>query len=244
MTRTVHVPFIVCPAGGYTQAHRQAGSQAGYRCAQDLESSVVIPSLSHAQCAHDALGAPDGGTVGGSACDRFCFFFACACGAERGHSSSPMVGAVDEVFKIYSLDRIQQRLVEQNSLTFQFRVVGVFKVYAQDRFLLLHPLTHLVLQMSLLKGFFALFPRIKKVRNWVRTRVRGCWPEPAHPRRLLSWRSRPCRTPTSGCSSHSVAAASLFTGTDASLRLPGSRRLASRWFGLELEMRGCPLPLA
>ena len=51
------------------------------------------------------------------------------------------------------------------------------------------------------KGFFfALFPKIKKVRSWLRTRVRGCPPVAAHPRRLLSWRSRPCRTPSSGCS--------------------------------------------
>ena len=42
------------------------------------------------------------------------------------------------VVKVFSLDRLQQRLVEQNTLTFQFRdVVGqaveVLKVYTQDR---------------------------------------------------------------------------------------------------------------
>ena len=40
--------------------------------------------------------------------------------------------------------QIQQRLVEHNTLTFQFRGVEVLKVYAQDSVQLLHPLTHLV----------------------------------------------------------------------------------------------------
>ena len=40
--------------------------------------------------------------------------------------------------------------------------------------------------MSLVKGFFALFPKLEKVRSRVRTRVRECPPVPAHPRRLLS----------------------------------------------------------
>ena len=34
--------------------------------------------------------------------------------------------------------------------------------------------------------FFALFPKLKKVRSWLRTRVRECPLVPAHPRRLLS----------------------------------------------------------
>ena len=42
------------------------------------------------------------------------------------------------VVKVFSLDRLQQRLVEQNTLTFQFRdvlrqAVEVLKVYTQDR---------------------------------------------------------------------------------------------------------------
>ena len=57
----------------------------------------------------------------------------------------------------------------------------------------------------------------------------------AHPRWWLSSRTRPCLTPTSGCSS--VTAASPIAGTDAPMRLPDSRRLASSWFGLELGMR-------
>ena len=36
------------------------------------------------------------------------------------------------------------------------------------------------------EGVFRTFPQNKKVRNWVRTRVRECTPVPAHPRQLLS----------------------------------------------------------
>ena len=38
------------------------------------------------------------------------------------------------------------------------------------------------------QGFFSHFSPCKKVRRWVRTRVRGCAPVSAHPRRRLSWR--------------------------------------------------------
>ena len=53
-----------------------------------------------------------------------------------------------EVFKV-SLDRIQQRFLEQNTLTFQFRVVEVFKDLLMDRIQQLHPLTHVMLRMQL-----------------------------------------------------------------------------------------------
>ena len=46
-----------------------------------------------------------------------------------------MVGLVRQAFKVSPRDRVQQRLVEQISLTFQFRGVEVFT----DKFLLLHP---------------------------------------------------------------------------------------------------------
>ena len=79
------------------------------------------------------------------------------------------------------------------------------------------------------EGFFlAVCPNLKKVRSWVPTRVRGCPPVSAHPRWRLSSRRRPCRTPTSGCSS--LMAARPITGTDAPMRLSGSRLLASTWF--------------
>ena len=64
-----------------------------------------------------------------------------------------------EVFKV-SLDRIQQRFLEQIVLTFQLRAVEVFKALAQDRVQLLLHLSF-VLQMTLDKGFFRTFPRGK-----------------------------------------------------------------------------------
>ena len=63
------------------------------------------------------------------------------------------------------------------------------------------------------EGVFRTFPQNKKMRSWLRTRVRECQPVAAHPRRLLSWRSRPCRTPSSGCSSGNATLASLTSGT-------------------------------
>ena len=89
--------------------------------------------------------------------------------------------------------------------------------------------------MSLVKCFFALFPQFKKVRSWVRTRVGRGPPVSAHPRWRLSSRMRPCRTPTSGCSS--FMAARPITGTDAPMRLSDSRLLASTWFGSGRWMR-------
>ena len=61
--------------------------------------------------------------------------------------------------------------------------------FAQDRVHLHHlhlQLVIMVLQMGLVKGFFALYPKFKKGRSWVRTRVRECPPVSAHPRQLLS----------------------------------------------------------
>ena len=79
-----------------------------------------------------------------------------------------------EVFKVYSQDRIQQRLTSSKPLTSQFSVVEIFKTLAQDRVQQLLHLT-LVLQMQLGMGFFALFPRGKEKRCGasVRTRVRN-----------------------------------------------------------------------
>ena len=55
------------------------------------------------------------------------------------------------VFKVFPQDRIQQRRLRR-SLTFQFRVVEVFKICAQCRVEQLHPLTLLV-RMMFLQGF-------------------------------------------------------------------------------------------
>ena len=76
-------------------------------------------------------------------------------GADLGHSSSLMgmvVGLVGEVFQFPPRNRIQQRLVESNTLTFQFRVVEVFKTLALDRLQQLHPRTRMVLRMRFLQG--------------------------------------------------------------------------------------------
>ena len=69
------------------------------------------------------------------------------------------VGLVGEVFTVYPRDRIQKRLVQQNTLTFQFRVVEVFTVYAQERFLLLHPRTSGSVDVAL-QSILALFSNI------------------------------------------------------------------------------------
>ena len=59
----------------------------------------------------------------------------------------------------------------------------------------------------------------------------------AHPRRLLSLRTRSCRTPLSGCSSLTASLARPTSGTDALDRLSGSHRLASRSSGSARGLR-------
>ena len=87
-------------------------------------------------------------------------------------------GAVMEAFKVSPRDRVQQRSVEQITLTFQSLMVVLFKVSSQDRVQRLRPLLRtcvLVPRMSRFKGVFRTFPHMKKVRGWVRTRVgTGC----------------------------------------------------------------------
>ena len=84
-----------------------------------------------------------------------------------------VVVSVVDVFSVYTQDRVQQRLVEQSifqqrlpskSSTFQFCVVA--KIFLLQRRLL-------VCLVRQIKGFLALSPRGKKVRSWVRTRVRA-----------------------------------------------------------------------
>ena len=76
---------------------------------------------------------------------------------------------------------------------------------------------------QIVRVFFALFPVLKKVRTWLRTRGWHCSPSRAHPRPLLSWRA-----PSSGYSSGTATLGRPTTGTDVLSVLSGSHRLASR----------------
>ena len=80
------------------------------------------------------------------------------------------------VFKVFSLDRVQQRcLVPWNaflsglwSKTSISLLVEASKIFSQDRVNLHHlhlQLVFMVLQMGLVKGFFALFPERKKFED-------------------------------------------------------------------------------
>ena len=83
-----------------------------------------------------------------------------------------------EVFKVFTQDRVQQR-VRSSSLTFQFLMVArISKILVSHRFLM-------KLLGKRFKGFLALFPGGKKVRKLVRTRGRNCSPSRAHPRGQL-----------------------------------------------------------
>ena len=64
---------------------------------------------------------------------------------------------VGAVLKFSSLDRIQQRFVEEIATNIWFLAVEVFKVLARDRLQVLHPRTCPVLRMKLLQGVSALF---------------------------------------------------------------------------------------
>ena len=83
-----------------------------------------------------------------------------------------------EVFKVFTQDRVQQR-VRSSSLTFQFLMVArISKILVSCRFLM-------KLLVKRFKRFLALFPRGKKVGRLVRTRGRNCSPSRTHPRGQL-----------------------------------------------------------
>ena len=108
---------------------------------------------------------------------------------------------VKGVFKVFSEDRVQQRCIRlwnaflsrlwSRPLTFLL-LVAVLQIFAQDR---AHPQLRtlqqlgLTLRMSRFNGFFALFPRKKKVRMSPGTWVRECPGTSAHPRRQLMARA-------------------------------------------------------
>ena len=74
-----------------------------------------------------------------------------------------------EVFKVFALDRIQQRTW---SRTLIFQLVVVFTVFFQS-WVLPHPVVCMTLRMRILQGFLALFPVWKKCEVGVRTRGRN-----------------------------------------------------------------------
>ena len=139
------------------------------------------------------------------------------------------------VFKVFPQDSVQQRRLPENaflsglwSRSLTLFLVEVFLVHL----LLTLQLFRTMTRMSLVKGFFALFPKIKKVRRSLRTRGRNCLRTPAHPRRRLSWRS-----PSSGCGSGRNTLARRTSGTDVLTVQSGALQLVSRSCGTAKRMR-------
>ena len=140
------------------------------------------------------------------------------------------------VFKVFPLDRVQQRRLPRNaflsglwSRSLTLFLVEVFLVHL----LLTLQLVLMNALMNLVKGFFRIFPQIKnKVRRLLRTRGRNCSPSRAHPRRLLSWRA-----PSSGCGSGNAMLARLSSGTDVLTVQSGGLQLVSRSCGTAKGMR-------
>ena len=103
------------------------------------------------------------------------------------------------VYKVFFPDRVQHRyMVLRNaflsgmwSRSLFLGLVKAFKIFSQDK---VHPLLLTIqlvvwkLWMSLGTGFFALFPKFKKVRHNFRTRGRNCLRTRAHGRQLLMTR--------------------------------------------------------
>ena len=75
-----------------------------------------------------------------------------------------------EVFKVLSLDRVQQRIWSRSLV---FLHVDVLKVFSQDRVLSSSSSRFPGSADEGIQGVFALFPVRKKVRGWVRTRGRN-----------------------------------------------------------------------
>ena len=102
------------------------------------------------------------------------------------------------VFKVFSQNRVQLRLLLRlwnaflsgmwSRSLFLVGLVKALKIFSQDRvhpLLLTIQLVFLKLWMSLVKGFFSLFPIFIKARHNLRTRGRHCLRTRAHGRRLL-----------------------------------------------------------
>ena len=139
------------------------------------------------------------------------------------------------VFMVFSQESVQQRRLPGNaflsgswSRSLTMFLVEVFMVHL----LLTLQLVMKNAQMSLAKGFFALFPKLKKVRRLLRTRGRNCLRTPAHGLRRLSW-----RTPSSGCGSGRNTLARRTSGTDVLTVQSGELQLVSRSCGTAKRMR-------
>ena len=210
--RIEHTPFVQILDAPVSQMVEQLGissriwtSRCPRRSSKCPRSLKLLPS---ALCGSRST---VGGTVGGSADHPDSHAHRCADrGADRRHSCFLMVVMV--VFQGFTQDRAQQRLRLSRLLTFLLPV-EIFKVFAQDRVQQQFQSTTFPLQLhvvevfvvfftvffwfrapqwifqfllgTLMMGFFALFPVLKKVRRYVLTPGRN-WPRTrAHPRRAL-----------------------------------------------------------
>ena len=167
------------------------------------EQVIEVPKIvfDDVPCAHLCARHAAGGTAGGSADDYLLFFVIAAdYGAARRHSSSWWWRAEKLVFKVFSAEqgptapsfvsaeRISEQIVEQ-TVDIPAAGGGLADFSPRTEFILIFALSSWYswwTQMNLGTGFFRTFPHFKKkVRNWVRTRVRECTPVSAHPRQLL-----------------------------------------------------------
>ena len=82
-----------------------------------------------------------------------------------------------EVFKVLHQDKFRRSGLRSRSLTFQFLVVGGMDFVP----IFMWQLSRRFCGESQYKGFFALFPKFKKVHLPRRFRVRGCMGTRAHP---------------------------------------------------------------
>ena len=204
-----------CAADGGTVARRSSVlrqvcdcSRAGYRSAQDLHRGRPYARGFACYAA--------GRTAGGSADDHL-LSYDCALMAQRtveqnvdipavggigtgggpsgflpGQSSSVTAEQIVEIpvprpdvagdLQGFPVDRVQQRFRSRSP---SFLIQVEVKIFSQSRALQRLPRISLD---KLVKGFFALFPKIKKVRHNLRARGRNCLRTRAHGRRRLMTR--------------------------------------------------------
>ena len=177
------IASCVCAAegrtvGGHSRTSRFPCCRAGYRSTQDRVSTP--------RCSHSSPCSADGRPVGGSA-DDYLLFFVIAADYGTARLTFQFLLVVEgetQIFKVFSVDRVQQGRIRlcnaflsrlwSRPLTFLFPLEAL-----QLRTLQLLGST---LRMSRFNGFFALFPRKKKVQLSPGTWVRECPGTSAHPR--------------------------------------------------------------